>query len=658
MHTFLAIIVFPFLGHVTLSPNHLVCQAFLAPQTHMHSHTIQNLVHAKKSLGQRLFARGDDDDDDDDEEEISLGDQDWRAFRAKLVMSDAPPSEGENPVGIVDDSDLDGIGSLFGSAVTAQDFKMTPLDPSQWAYDSGKVIEQGAVILGGVEQEYGFGLRQQYFHKAAILVLDHDEKQFTKGIILNRPTDLTLDDDINDGVKWRVWFGGDVQGLNSNSPDIVCLHSLKNDQVMRASMPVMNDIQWTTFENAKRLVKVGAAQPSEFWVFCGYAGWGPQQLMGELDRKSWYMVATDSQTLLQELARLSTGADPRDAGLDTWDLLMGMIGRKQTAKEYTGGFDDLMLKEWARKHLLSKEAGGGGAMIQKVPPAGVPSFMVTDSIDEFLESVSATGLGEEIAAGCIVRASSAQRSPFLLDDQELHKSLILIISDDDNLTVGVILNRPAAKGIDMQIKDKTTGFSRTEVLPLRYGGQYAIRGTEPLLWLHCNDSLKSARIGYEIGVGKNGVYKCTAEDVTSAIGGGIARPEDFIVVSGVSVWNKGGVAGFARGMQDEVRLGKYEVIPSAKTAEVWRMLLMQDVLSKVNLAQNLAIAGKAWSRGGDVQRKGDVEETPIGGLGENFDEEDDAMVFKSDVKVSDLSDKALRSWVATFLLGAPSLDES
>jgi hypothetical protein len=265
------------------------CEAFLAPlpSTTSTSSIATSSRSTPKSFGlitpsalpwkgasyqrSQLSARNDDDDDEDDDDEgdddIDLGDQDWRAFRAKLVMSDAPEADDESASSITEEAasgdasgDLDGIGALFGTA--SSDFKMTPLDPSQWAYDSGKVIEQGAVILGGVEQAYGFALRQQYFHKAAILVLDHDEKQYTKGIILNRPTDLTLEDDVNEGVKWRVWFGGDVQGLNSMNPDIVCLHSLKNDQVMRASIPVMNDIQWTSFDNAKRLVKVGAAAPS------------------------------------------------------------------------------------------------------------------------------------------------------------------------------------------------------------------------------------------------------------------------------------------------------------------------------------------------------------------------------------------------------------
>ncbi len=214
------------------------------------------------------------DDDDEIEDILPESDQDWRAFRAKLVMSEKPVSSMETTTSltsgeetgnvIVDDSDIDGIGSLFSDSTpitsteagsSHQKFSgFTPLDPSQWAYDSGKVIEQGAVILGGVEQDFGFGLRQQYFHKAVILVLDHDEKSFTKGIILNRPSNQMMDDNINEGVKWRVWFGGDVQGLDSILPDIVCLHSLKSDEAKECSVSVMKDIQVKTSPNCSRLI--------------------------------------------------------------------------------------------------------------------------------------------------------------------------------------------------------------------------------------------------------------------------------------------------------------------------------------------------------------------------------------------------------------------
>ena len=251
-----------------------------------------------------MFLGDDDDEDDDDDEE------DWRAFRAKLVMGESKDkkaaavsttktatskddTEVKSFSGEVVDDDLDGIGSLFqddfseiasstsSSSTTSttqqqsseekadEKSSITPLDPSQWAYDSGDVIEQGAVILGGVEQEFGFGLRQQYFHKALILVLDHEESVFTKGILLNRPTDLLLEDDINPGKKWRVWFGGDVQGIHSQRPDITCLHSIKDPRATKASIPVMKSIQWTSFENAKKLVKAGVAEVNDFWTFVG-----------------------------------------------------------------------------------------------------------------------------------------------------------------------------------------------------------------------------------------------------------------------------------------------------------------------------------------------------------------------------------------------------
>jgi putative AlgH/UPF0301 family transcriptional regulator len=412
----------------------------------------ESLVHFRRR-GNVLFAsfgkdseKEDEDDDDDRADEIDLADQDWRAFRAKLVLgeptatgrlqeqrgsssssaSETQPTATANATNVNTDSavsdDLDGIGALYSissdysstrDGVTSHQL-LTPLDPSQWAYDSGKVIEQGAVILGGVEQDFGFGLRQQYFHKAAILVLDHEESTFTKGIILNRPTDIRLPDDVNKGVSWKVWFGGDVQGFGSPNPEYVCLHSITNPLVQKASVPVMNDIQWTTFDTAKTLVKGGLAKPEDFWLFSGYAGWGPSQLMGELERKCWYMVCTDSQTLLRELQRLTSGADPRDAGLDTWSLLMNMIGRADTAKESTGSFDDHMLKEWAYKKLLSVES--------RKSLISTPSW--------FPKKI------KEVKIGALVRATPEDRSPFLLESQELHKAIVLVVRDNESMTTG------------------------------------------------------------------------------------------------------------------------------------------------------------------------------------------------------------------------------
>ena len=610
---------------------------------------------------------------------------DWRAFRAKLVRTepqmykedgldediydDCDPASG--------DCDLDGIGEAFFDSIAMKAalrnmMMQTPSvatatthwDPSQWAYDSGAVIEQGTVVLGGVEQDFGFGLRQQYFHKAAILVVDHQENTFTKGILLNRPTDLEIEDDLNPGLRWKLWFGGDVQGIESANPDLICLHTLSSPHATRASLPIMNDMQWTTFENAKRLVHAGVASPSDFQVFCGYAGWGPGQLRNELDRKSWYMVAMDSLSLVKELA-MTASADPRDAGLETWAMLMRKIGRETTATANQGCFDDLMLKEWSLRHLLSSENGGNaGQRVRNVTPDALQrqpevhldirdEYLRKDPVEQMMARASAAAQGQTVMPGNLVRASPVGRSPFLLDDQELHKSVILVLSDDERLTVGAILNRPAAKGVDIQISRRDTGRAETITVPLRFGGQYSIKGDEPLLWVHNSATLRSAGIGAPVGPASTGIWKCSADDVTIAIRQGLATVEDFFVITGVSVWTKENPNN-SKGMQGEIESGRFEIVPPSRTRAVWDSLSQQDVLTEWNIKENLAVADEAWSQG-IVNTHNELPR--LDGLTGNLNQED-TLVFKSNVKVSELADDALTNWVATFLLGAPSLSSA
>jgi len=378
--------------------------------------------------------------------------------------------------------------------------------------------------------------------------------------------------------------------------------------------------------------------------------------MGELERKSWYMVATDSQTLLQELARQTSGADPRDAGLDTWELLMKMIGREETAKETIGDFDDLMLKEWARRHLISKNVQAAQTQQAGRNGASTRDLMGISAVDKLIKKATGFSRGQDVQVGMLVRASSAERSPFLLDKQELHKSIVLIVGDDDDLSVGVILNRPSSKGIDVQISDNNTLQKRVVAIPLRYGGEYAVKGRAPLLWLHCSESMREAGIGSPMGASADVIWTCTPDQATSAISQGLAKPEEFMVVSGVSVWTKG-EKGRARGIQGEVLIGNFEVVPSKYTSRVFQTLLAQELLSGVNLFKTLAIGNEAWLQAGE---NGDMKENVVGpnvmnGIGDGYDEEDESLVFKSNMKVTTLADDALRSWMSTFLLGVPRL---
>jgi hypothetical protein len=75
-------------------------------------------------------------------------------------------------------------------------------------------------------------------------------------------------------------------------------------------------------------------------------------------------------------------------------------------------FDDAMLQEWIKAHLLFNQT------IQEIPEAPPTR-----------------------PAGTILRASK----PCLLNHQEFHKALLLVLEDTLDATIGVLLNLPGPK---------------------------------------------------------------------------------------------------------------------------------------------------------------------------------------------------------------------
>jgi len=282
-------------------------------------------------------------------------------------------------------------------------------------------------------------------------------------------------------------------------------------------------------------------------------------------------------------------------------------------------------------------------------------------------TVSQDDTGNGIKVGSVLRASSADRSPFLLKNQEYHKSLVLIVTEDDYFHAGVLLNHPATKGVELELASRADPSTKSTItIPVRYGGPYTIKGDgsgaptpqgNGPMWLHMSRKLRVCGVGESVGEEEDGamIWRCTQEAAIAAIGDNLAKPSDFFIVSGISVWQG------PDGMGAEVESGRFEVVPPSQVSSMWEKLQEQDVLTKMNLIKTLSHGNDAWeAAGGNV---GDTatslsanDDGPVtDGIGEGFDEEDDSLVFKTDVQVSKLSDDALRSWVATFLLGAPSL---
>eukprot|EP00746_Dinoflagellata_sp_MGD_P161375 gnl/MRDRNA2_/MRDRNA2_88488_c0_seq1.p1 gnl/MRDRNA2_/MRDRNA2_88488_c0~~gnl/MRDRNA2_/MRDRNA2_88488_c0_seq1.p1 ORF type:complete len:674 (+),score=116.13 gnl/MRDRNA2_/MRDRNA2_88488_c0_seq1:156-2024(+) len=416
-----------------------------------------------------------------------------------------------------------------------------------WMYET-TLLEQGSVLLGAGfgEQAFGFALRQQYFHKCVILLLVHDTR-FTKGIILNRPTELSLD-------GWPVWLGGDVddgglfrrsdtkQKSSRNLPEVTCLHRLKSESVRAMSTCVIKDIYHIPFDYAKELVARGDARKEDFWIFAGYAGWAPGQLQGELERGSWYSAAADSAVLLDEL--LTLAASPRSLpsveaagllseggdGLGTWERLAANIGRKENAER---DFADRMLRQWVLSHLTLEG--------QKRLESKTASIVTNDF---------------PLHVGTVLASSSVQ--PFLLENQYLHKSILIVLEVTDGLVVAAVLNRPRLSTVLFPLPGKGPNAGKEVKVRVSFGGQLSpflrsLNFGQTIMPLHHKRELG----GLELG--DSGVFIAN-QDFT-----GEAR--DLMVVSGLLVWAP------PSELQRLLQQGTFTIVSSGKVPweQVWEL---------------------------------------------------------------------------------------
>lgn len=242
--------------------------------------------------------------------------------------------------------------------------------------------------------------------------------------------------------------------------------------------------------------------------------------------------------------------------------------------------------------------------------------------------------------GVMVRASSSKRSPFLLSDQGFHKTIILILRDDDNFSEGIVLNHVTDRTYRFDLNDRSID------LPIRYGGpaNYLLGDDDdddddadyetPTIFLHSSKSLQEAGFGNPIG--KSKIYRCTHEEVINVLASGVATAEDIIVVQGSSIWTKRGIHS---GVLGDVEVGFFELVPRPKIEEVWGVLLRQKLLAEETLSSNMSLSQRAWK----IASKHSKEDN-------SAIENNTIQVFGTDVDVATLADEAALRWVKVNLL--------
>jgi putative AlgH/UPF0301 family transcriptional regulator len=687
-------------------------------------------------------------DDDDDDAHDGGEEEEWRSFRARLVRNGLPflehTANGGSGGVISDDDASPSVAAMAdGDASRAQRrMRRRNNNDELYAHESTPLVEVGSILVSVPTPDLCQALEQQYWHRAVVLITRvSDNSAFGnvedsvpedqlawgakrgrwgyRGLLLNRgfrcaaapSLSAENNDDDYDEIRGVHQWGGDLLGIDSSDgTEIVCLHhpdrasdrSEDARTILEGNTKLVGHLSFMTPACAKRLCRdrPTSYRPSDFVTFAGFCSWRPGQLeveMGE-DRNEWKVLSVDGWSIWDELqsqrrkiqssiANEEEGSSrkrhdldaPRSsirAGTEMWANFLGKIGiaESKTTEGLSPGqldFYDGMLEVWG-EDKLNEEVD---AQLTK----DVPAILLDDN------------LMEQIGPGTIVRARSPPTNDMLLYDGEFIRSLILVLEDTHDATMGVILNHPMAAAIEFK--------DGTDPLPIRYGGpidviswKYGSYGEEAeeeeeeeeedddedddeedgidfdigdfmygadsigddhddnddevddssFIWIHRN--LAFGRNGGGTRLGTSSLWLIKEDDAIESLKAGLLQMEDVMVFSGVSIWEKGPDLGRCSGglLEQIESLCSFEVVRSCDDQSdddtigiAWGILTnRQSVLTQDSLDNNIDSAISAWTQcctGKDVN----------------------STASRRDNARTRLSDATLKAWLGSNLLGDP-----
>jgi len=140
-------------------------------------------------------------------------------------------------------------------------------------------------------------LNDPNFERTVILICENNE-QGTFGLVLNKQTNLTLEDVLTDEINFHqtLNLGGPVE---QNTLHFV--HTKFED--LEGAVDLGNGIAWSgNFEQVKHLLNTGELTSNSIQFYLGYSGWGEGQLREELDAQSWFVKKSATKEELFEMS--------------------------------------------------------------------------------------------------------------------------------------------------------------------------------------------------------------------------------------------------------------------------------------------------------------------------------------------------------------------
>jgi putative transcriptional regulator len=128
-------------------------------------------------------------------------------------------------------------------------------------------------------------LQSPEFDRTVVLVLEHGDHG-ALGVVLNRPSELAVAEPL---PQWEayvvdppvVFVGGPVAPSAA-----ICLARARDDTEIEAWRPLFDGLGTLDLEGHPDDIPV----LDRLRVFAGYAGWGPEQLEGEIEEGAWFVV--------------------------------------------------------------------------------------------------------------------------------------------------------------------------------------------------------------------------------------------------------------------------------------------------------------------------------------------------------------------------------
>jgi putative transcriptional regulator len=134
-------------------------------------------------------------------------------------------------------------------------------------------------------------VRGDVFVQTVILLLHYDETG-AMGLVVNRPTEVGMDELVPDDeaiseYSGQIYWGGPVQ-MNS------LLALLQTDSVPEGAERIVDNVYLVSANDA--LQNALQDEPG-LRLFMGYAGWAPGQLDHEMARGSWHVVPASEDSV-------------------------------------------------------------------------------------------------------------------------------------------------------------------------------------------------------------------------------------------------------------------------------------------------------------------------------------------------------------------------